>query len=449
MTWRVDLLVELLRSEGPAGVAARLADRWAEGLRRAGFRRVPLSALPPVTVLQVASTPPVPWLGGVPAQLRSRLAEHARLADTALLYPWRGLMRLEVTAGGRRLAAELTLRRREAGADEDPEWAATVTAAQDALGARLLHVEGAAGFPHASLLGLARERRLALALHDFALVCPRPSLFDERLGDSCGPCADGATCQRLLEASGRPEASRALGWRERGAELLRHCQGVLYPSAFLRRAHERLFGDTGARAWVVEPGIARPASPFPAAAALAPPRPPARPRLAFLGGGARHKGGALFASVVEEWNRRRLPAVDWEVFGGGGAEQLEKLRRLPGVTVRGYYRHGSLPALLRRRRVDLCLLLPQVPESFSLTFSEAQAAGVPVLALGAGALAERLAGSDLLLPAYASPGAVVEALGCWLRGELLPAPPARAPLAEEAAAAIASLHAELLATIST
>lgn len=445
MRGRVGLLAELLRSEGPAGVAARLADRWAEGRRKASFQRVPIEALPPVQVLQIASAPPAPWLGGVPAQLGVRLAEQARRVDTALLYPWRGGMRLEVTAGGRRLAAEVPLERDEARAEDDPGWGKAVTAAQAAVGARLLHVEGASGLPHATLLELARERPLLLVIHDFALVCPRPNLFDERLASSCGPCGDGATCQRTLATSGRVEAPRAAGWRERGAEVLRHCRSVVYPSEFLRRAHERLFGNAGARTRVVAPGIARPAFPLTSVPTGVRPRPPHRPRLAFVGGGAPHKGALLFASVVKEWARRGLPAVDWEVLGGGGTEQLAELRRLPGVRVRGYYRHGLLPALLRARQIDLCLLLPQVPESFSLTLSEALAARVPVLALGAGALADRLAGSDLLLPADAPAELVVQALAGWSRGELAPSRPASVPLAGEAAAAIATLHAELIA----
>jgi glycosyltransferase involved in cell wall biosynthesis len=69
---------------------------------------------------------------------------------------------------------------------------------------------------------------------------------------------------------------------------------------------------------------------------------------------------------------------------------LENLRAMPDVTVYGYYRAGTLVGLLRRRAVDLALLLSVVPESFGLTLSECWAAGVPVVAFDHGALSERI-----------------------------------------------------------
>jgi glycosyltransferase involved in cell wall biosynthesis len=153
--------------------------------------------------------------------------------------------------------------------------------------------------------------------------------------------------------------------------------------------------------------------------------------------------------VVAEWERRGLPAVVWEVHGGGGLSRLRALRRLPGVRVRGYYRHGSLPDLLRRRRIDLCLLLPQVPESFSLTLSEVLASGTPLLALSSGALSDRLrCGGGHLLPNGAGAGEVVEAVRRCLAGES-PMPPAseHPPSAREGAVAYDALHAALLAEI--
>ncbi len=68
--------------------------------------------------------------------------------------------------------------------------------------------------------------------------------------------------------------------------------------------------------------------------------------------------------------------------------------------MRGYYRAGSLPRLLRRDRVDLAILPSVVPESFCLVLSECRAAGVPVLAFDSGAVGERLRneGGGLAVP---------------------------------------------------
>lgn len=441
---RAGLVARVWRAEGTAGTAARIQDHLADGRRRARFRRAPLAELPSVDVLQICGSPPVPWLGGVSAQLGARLAAQGQLGATALLFPWRDRMRLEVTSEGQRLTAELPLCASPSPAPEDPAWGAAVREARRALRARLLHVEGAAGLPHSTLRELARELPLLLSLHDFALFCPQANLFDDRLGSVCDGCSDEPSCHTRLTESGRRDAASARGWRVRGGELLAASRCAVYASAFLMREHTRLFGGAGAGARVIAPGIdvpVLPPVPWPNG------HPRERARIAFLGGGSRHKGAFLLASIVEEWNRSRLPPVEWEVFGGGGLEQLRELRRLPGIRVLGYYRHGSLPGLLRERNIDLCLFLPQFEETFSLTLSEVLAAGTPALALSSGALADRLgSGGGILLPPRASAPEVVETLRRWLAGAASPPPPAQVPpSSREAAAAFAGLHRELLA----
>jgi glycosyltransferase involved in cell wall biosynthesis len=461
---RASLVVDLLRAEGAAAVADRALDHWAEGRRRRQFEAEDLAKLPAVPVLGVTAAPPVPWLGGVPAQLGVRMREEERLGDTALLYPECGGQRLEVVAAGRRVATDLSGTATfdpdhaalalsgepydgqkplgEEGGTEAASWTALVMRAADVVRARLVHVEGAAGLPLDGLVALARRRPLVLALHDFALCCPRANLYDESRGASCGCCADAATCQATLAASGHPGAAYALRWRERGAELVAACRCVIYPSQFLLDAHLRLFGNAGADARVIAPGIE--------GARMEPWRWPwtprsAAPTIAFLGGGAAHKGSLLLAAVIREWLRRGLQPLRWQVLGGGRPEQLRALRKMPGVRVRGYYRHGSLGGLLRARRVELALLLPQVPESFSLILSECLAAGVPVMALAQGALAERLAASGgHLLPEGAGAGEIVAALQEWVVGGLaVPAPPPPMPSSRDAAAAFARLYDEL------
>jgi glycosyltransferase involved in cell wall biosynthesis len=434
------LLAGLLRAEGAGGLRARALDHLAASIRRRRFASAPLSELPRVPVLRVTAAPPVPWLGGVPAQLGALMHQQERRRDTALLYPWGDGLRLEVVAGGQRRAAQLG--GMLAGDPADAAgWAEGIERAAAAVGARLLHVEGAAGLPHGALAGLARGRSLVLSLHDFALFCPRPNLYDERLRAPCGRCATAAACHATLVAAGRPDAEAAWNWRARGAELLASARCVVYPSEFLRAAHEELFGSAGAVQRVIPPGIEH--------ARLEPWRWPWRGdrpggRVAFVGGGGLHKGGGQLAAVIAEWTRRGLPALEWEVLGGGGVDQLLALRRLPGVRVRGYYRHGSLGRLLRAREVGLALLLPQVPESFSLSASECLAAGIPVMAPAQGALADRLRQGGYLLPAGADTPTVVDALDRWRRGELdLPAPPPPMPTTGGAVAGYSSLFDEL------
>jgi glycosyltransferase involved in cell wall biosynthesis len=101
----------------------------------------------------------------------------------------------------------------------------------------------------------------------------------------------------------------------------------------------------------------------------------------------------------------------WSAYGGGDAGELRELRR-QGVRVRGYYRSGTLPELLRRDGVDLALLLSIVPESHSLVLSECVAAGVPVLGFSLGALVERVPrlGAGRLVPREAGAEGIATAL---------------------------------------
>src|SRR6202035_736868 len=82
-------------------------------------------------------------------------------------------------------------------------------------------------------------------------------------------------------------------------------------------------------------------------------------------------------------SRRRSPSAQ----GRGGPRRGAAAG---GMRIRGYYRAGSLPRLLRRDGVDLALLLSIVPESYSLVLSECRAAGVPVVAFDHGAVADRI-----------------------------------------------------------
>jgi glycosyltransferase involved in cell wall biosynthesis len=120
----------------------------------------------------------------------------------------------------------------------------------------------------------------------------------------------------------------------------------------------------------------------------------------------------MFEQVVRLVEAAAPGAVRWSVYGGGDADLLARLRRLPRVRVRGYYRSGSLPRLLAADRVDLALLLSIVPESYGLTLSECRAAGAPVVAFDLGALADRLRaqGGGWLVPLAAGAQGVAEVI---------------------------------------
>ena len=360
VAWRV------LRTEGLLAVRDRALDRLAEARRRRSFSPALSGWRPaPVSVLHLSATPPAPRLGGVQAHLLRSLEP-----GTALLYPEAGGWRLEVQ--GRFLTfpgappSPIAL--------EDAAFEEAVRSAAGLLGARSLHVEGLAGVPLRSLL---RFPDLSLALHDFAAFCPRPHLLERPQLRFCGYSRDLERCGRCLRQDWRVEDAWQAERRAVAAELLARASALIFPSEFLRRTYGELFpGLAPERQRIVPPT---------AGIAPLPPREPGPVRHAALVGGVQaHKGALVFEEVARRVDLR------WTVYGGGDPELLARLRRLPRVRVRGYYRSGTLPLLLRRDGVDLALLLSIVPESYSLVLDECAAAGVPVVAFDLGAVGERL-----------------------------------------------------------
>jgi len=355
VAWRV------LRTEGILAVRDRTLDRIAEARRRRSFSPAPPGWQPkPVRVLTISATPPAPRLGGVQAHLLRSLKD-----DTALLYPEMERWRLEVQ--GRSLTYE--------------GFEKAVRSAVELLGASALHVEGLAGLPLDSLLRF-RDLDLTLALHDFAAFCPRPHLLEHPYLRFCWYSRDLARCGSCLRQDWPVEDAYQAERRAIAAELLASAS-LIFPSDFLRRTYAELFpGLPPERQRIIAPtsGIAP-----------LPPREPGPIRhVALVGGVQAHKGALVFEEVARKINLR------WTVYGGGDPELLIRLRRLPRVRVRGYYRHGTLPRLLRRDRVDLALLLSIVPESYSLVLDECTAAGVPVIAFDLGAVRDRLTSGKLV-----------------------------------------------------
>lgn len=383
------LALDLLTAEGPASLARRALDRMAESAERKDFpAEADWPRDPAIATLYLLATPPAPRLGGVQAQLVARrLRDRAAGRPFALLYPWNGRYRLEIERGGRRAALDLGAA--EPGPSEAPPELAPgplVRAARDAFarcGARQLRVEGAAGLPLAGLLDLSSSLPLHLALHDFALFCPRPHLAEEPNGDFCRWSRDPVRCAACLRRSWPVAEEYPRSRRSLAARLVSSVERAIFPSAFLERTHLNLFPGLEMERTRVEPPISL-------ARRVVGSRPQAPPRrIAFVGAAKRFKGAELFADLVADLSPRH-PEIEWHAFGGGDTALLRKLRE-EGVLVHGYYRAGTLPAQLARHQIDLALLLSIVPESYGLTLDECALARVPFLTFDLGAQADRAA----------------------------------------------------------
>ena len=385
---RIEMIGRVVREEGPRALLDRLLDRWSEWQARRAYRAVAAEHLDSAFhtgVLNVSATPPAPRLGGVEAQLFARLEAEVRIRPVALLFPWANRWRLEVTAGDRHRRVDLGPAGRPSTTTVDGTgFQAATERAIALLGARAVHLESAHRLPWENVLALREEgTRLVLSVHDFALFCSRPQLLEEPVRRFCGYCRDLDRCDQCLDHGSPVVAPPQQVHRAAAGRLLSAADAVIFNSPFLRDRHQELFpGPIGGLETVVCPGTA--------AATVPPGRTiDERPfeRIGFVGGGAAHKGARVLADVITRL-RPELPGLRWTVYGGGPSE-LPTLRSMHAVRVRGYYRFGSLPKWLARDRIQLILLLSTWPETFSLALSETILARVPVVALDAGALAER------------------------------------------------------------
>lgn len=110
-----------------------------------------------------------------------------------------------------------------------------------------------------------------------------------------------------------------------------------------------------------------------------------RRRIAFLGGLNETKGSAnAFRMIKGSGNQ-----YDWYIIGGIGDPNLLTLQK-SNVFKTDWYKRENVCDILQQNRIDLVCILTICPETFCYTLSEAQLAGIPVLATDIGALGERL-----------------------------------------------------------
>jgi hypothetical protein len=276
-----------------------------------------------------------------------------------------------------------------------------------------------------------------ISLHDYSAFCRRTHLIEKPAERFCQYCRDLERCRACLRQDFDVDHGFQARYREQTAALLRSADAVVFPSAFLRDVHLELVPALdAARLLAIEPGTP-PASDLPV-------RNTGRVRhVAWVGPVHVYKGALLF----EEVHRQVAGgghALRWSALGGGDPALVRRFRALPGVAVRGYWRSGTLPLVLRRHEVDLALLLSVTPEAYGLTLDECWRAGVPAVAFDHGAMAERIRrlGGGLLVAPAEGPGGIARAVREAATAAAAPATPAveRLPDPRQAAAAHLDLY---------
>jgi len=258
---------------------------------------------------------------------------------------------------------------------------------------------------------LLRERGVPylFTVHDFYPACPSFNLLDLGSFTACCPetCADPkrmTRCQRALFTELRepvppdPLAFRA-HHRELFQSLLDGADAVLFPSRSARDLLSRLLSLDPAKAHVIPHAHAigsdvdaHESPRAPARAGREPVDGPLPLRVALVGQVAYPTKGA--AAYLETITRAAHESIEWHVFGLTNLFDFEAklgaIRPRIRLVLHGPYERDSIVARLRNAGIDVGLLLPAWPETFSYTLSELLAARLPVVARRIGALGERL-----------------------------------------------------------
>ena len=236
--------------------------------------------------------------------------------------------------------------------------------------------------------------------HDYSYFCPRIDLIDERR-QYCGePAVE--ICERCINLS-QPHPQLQEAFRDRGglSEWLR-LHGALLSGA------RRVFApshDVAARMKRHLPGVEYTVRYHPEAARSVPIRQPVAGgtvRVAVIGAIGPNKGYDLLLGCARDALKHGLP-IEFNLFGY--SEDEMPLRQLANVRLLGEYAREDLPRLIAENPCDVALFLSIWPETYCYALSDAYALGLYPIALGFGALAERIAASRVgaLLPPSSTP----------------------------------------------
>jgi GT2 family glycosyltransferase/glycosyltransferase involved in cell wall biosynthesis len=245
-----------------------------------------------------------------------------------------------------------------------------------------------------SLLGVQYD----VTLHDYAAVCPRVHLVDDR-GHYCGlPETD--ECRACVKRNGSVAGYEVdvARWRSRHAAFLAGARRVLVPSQDVRRRLAPLLPQAS---WLLRPHPERYRS------AVRAPRRRARRRrrIAVLGAVGPEKGSAVLAACAADAARRTLP-LEFRVVGY--TDRDEELRATGCVDVSGAYAEEDLSRLIERAGCDLALFPAVWPETHCYVLSAALDHRLYPVCFDLGAIADRVRdlGWGDVLPLGTDPSAI-------------------------------------------
>jgi glycosyltransferase involved in cell wall biosynthesis len=229
--------------------------------------------------------------------------------------------------------------------------------------------------------------RVAVTLHDHALVCENPQLL-EAGARFCDLPADIGRCDRCLFHTRKRTPGYVERWRNQQAALLERTDVVVAPSDSVLATVARIHPSIRARACRLDWGVPRPGARCDPRAAHQSPL-----RIAIVGVLAREKGAERLPELLAAC---RGLDVEWHLFGATEGRSLRAIKSAaPRVVAHGAYPRSKLAERMVSARCALGLLPSIVPESFSLVLSELWAAALPAIVSDFGAQKARVLAEDL------------------------------------------------------
>lgn len=227
-------------------------------------------------------------------------------------------------------------------------------------------------------------------LHDYYVLSPLLHLTDEA-GNFAGEPDEGNAASNLSVISSNSYQSEEsvsietmAAWRARHAWLIESAERIIAPSLDTKQRFRHHYPEKSVLA-AYHPGALASRTPVKA-------KPLASEnflKVLVTGQIGNHKGAAMLESCAQLSREKQLP-ISFELLGSSSYP----LTTYPNteLTVHGRYQLEELPALIASINPHLCWFPGQCAETYSYTFSEVCALGLPVLVPAVGALPERAAG---------------------------------------------------------
>ena len=295
-----------------------------------------------------------------------------------------------------------TMRSFEFARDEGETWSAFVEALCASFRIDVVHLHNITGCRDGIIEALSTlDVPYGYTVHDFNFACPT-ILFLGVDGMYCGAQTDPSFCGRCLAAQEPFAAVDIVAWRARHRALLARAAFLIAPSRYTGETLAKYYPDPpidviphgapGAWAMATGDGVDDAATTVRREPRALPLPGDDVPTVAVLGAVGPDKGARRLerlADLVRATGARvRFVLIGYMDVQHGPWQSDDTV-----LTVHGRYDPSELPQLFADYRVRLVAYPSAGPETFSLTLSEAWAAGLPVMVPPFGALAERVAGT--------------------------------------------------------